>query len=117
MKNKERGDQLLQDMFGALPEATGAFKGIDELEREHLFGNIWQREGLSKRDRSLITVAVLTALGWPDELRIHLRGAMKNGLRPKELEEVMIHLAHYCGWPAGINGLKALEELAKKRIS
>ena len=110
MKDKQRGDQLLEYMFGALPEATGVFKGIDEIQREHLFGHIWQREGLSKRDRSLITVAALTALGWPQELRFHLRGAIKNGVQPKELEEAMIHLAHYCGWPAGVNGLRALQE-------
>lgn len=108
---KDRGDRLLERLFGPQEDPPEIYREITELEREYLFGKIWLRPDLALRDRSLITVAALTALGRAAELRIHLRGALKLGLTNKQLEEVMIHLAHYSGWPTAIQGLAALEEV------
>nr|WP_314421230.1 carboxymuconolactone decarboxylase family protein [uncultured Erwinia sp.] len=70
-----------------------------------LFGDIWQRSELSRRDRSLITVAALIAAGRHQQLPWHLDFAQKNGLSRSELTEVITHLAFYCGWPASVTAL------------
>jgi len=68
-----------------------------------LFGDVWERPGLSKRDRSLITVATLTALYRSDQLRGHIRRAEENGVTRDELAELITHLAFYAGWPCAVN--------------
>ncbi|KGD79861.1 4-carboxymuconolactone decarboxylase [Pantoea sp. PNA 14-12] len=75
------------------------------LSEDILFGDIWQRDGLSPRDRSLITVSALIALNRPEQLSWHLKLARKNGLSEAELTEMMTHLAFYCGWPAAVSAL------------
>ena len=70
-----------------------------------LFGDIWQRSVLHKRDRSLITVAALIAAGRHQQLPWHLNFAQQNGLSPEELTEGITHLAFYCGWPAAVTAL------------
>jgi 4-carboxymuconolactone decarboxylase len=72
---------------------------LDELTQEVLFGQVWERPGLSKRDRSLITVATLIAQYRSNELPFHLRRALENGVTKGELVEVITHLAFYAGWP------------------
>tara|TARA_Y100001960_G_C14026746_1_gene518615 strand:- start:13 stop:336 length:324 start_codon:yes stop_codon:yes gene_type:complete len=74
-----------------------------ELTEDVLFGDVWERPELSKRDRSLITVAALVALDRPEQLRIHLGRALENGVTKDELSEVMTHLAFYSGWPTGMS--------------
>jgi 4-carboxymuconolactone decarboxylase len=76
-------------------------KLIDLSERV-LFGDVWERPGLSKRDRSLITVAALTALYRTDQLPGHLERALNNGVTRDELGELITHLAFYAGWPAAM---------------
>lgn len=78
---------------------------------ETLFGVIWQRSELSRRDRSLITVAALIAAGRHQQLPWHLNFAQENGLSHAELTEVITHLAFYCGWPAAITALGHLHFL------
>ena len=68
-----------------------------------LFGDVWERPGLSKRDRSLITVAALIALNRPEQLRHHLQRARENGVTKDEVVEVITHLAFYAGWPAAMS--------------
>lgn len=67
-----------------------------------LFDEVWEREGLSKRDRSLVTVAALTALGKTDQLTFHLEFARQNGVTEEELKEAILQLAFYTGWPNGM---------------
>jgi 4-carboxymuconolactone decarboxylase len=74
-----------------------------ELTDEVLFGDVWERKGLSKRDRSLITVATLVALYRPEQLRGHLRRALVNGVTKDELVELITHLAFYSGWPTAMS--------------
>ena len=79
-----------------------------------LFDDVWERKDLSKRDRSLITVAALIALNRPDQLRFHLSDAVENGVKKEELIEVITHLAFYSGWPNAISAIMiAKEEFSK----
>lgn len=76
-----------------------------ELTDEVLFGDVWERPGLSKRDRSLITVASLVALYRTNELPFHLKRALENGLTKDELIEAITHLAFYSGWPTAASAV------------
>jgi 4-carboxymuconolactone decarboxylase len=73
-----------------------------ELTEKVLFGDVWERPGLSKRDRSLITVATLTALYRPEQLRGHIGRALANGVTKDEISEIITHLAFYSGWPTAV---------------
>ena len=87
-----------------------------ELTDEVLFGDVWERPELSKRDRSLVTVAALVALNRPDQLRFHLGRALENGVTPEELIEAITHLAFYSGWPCAVTAMAvAKEQLAARR--
>lgn len=73
-----------------------------DLTEKVLFGDVWERPGLSKRDRSLITVAALTALCRPEQLRGHIERALGNGVTKDEISELITHLAFYSGWPTAV---------------
>jgi len=79
-----------------------------------LFGEVWERPQLSKRDRSLATVAALIALNRPDQLRFHLGFAVQNGVKKGELIEVITHLAFYSGWPNAMNAIMVAKEVLSK---
>jgi len=85
-----------------------------ELTDQVLFGDIWERKELSKRDRSLITVAALVALNRPDQLRFHLGRAIENGMKEQELIEAITHLAFYAGWPSAMTAITLAKELFSK---
>ncbi|MBN9216030.1 MAG: 4-carboxymuconolactone decarboxylase [Microbacterium sp. SCN 70-200] len=74
-----------------------------------LFDEVWERTDLSKRDRSLVTVAALTAMGKTDQLRFHLDFARQNGVTDDELKEALLHLAFYSGWPNGMGAMAVLK--------
>ena len=110
-KDYARGQRIEAILWEKLPKPTALQKDLLDITTEHLFGKIWARPGLKLRDRSLITVAALTVLGRERQLRSHLRAARRLGITLKELNEMMIHLAHYGGWPAGFTGLIIAEEV------
>lgn len=83
---------------------------LAELSNNVLFDDIWTREQLSPRDRSLITVATLVALGRMQQLPWHLNFARQNGLSNEELTEIFTHLAFYAGWPAAVSALSCMDE-------
>lgn len=85
-----------------------------ELTDKVLFGDIWKRKELSKRDRSLITVAALVALNRTDQLRFHLQRALENGVKKQELIEEITHLAFYSGWPTAVNAVTLAKEVFSK---
>lgn len=85
-----------------------------ELTDRVLFDDVWERTELSKRDRSLITVAALIALNRPDQLRFHLSRAIENGVKERELIEVITHLAFYSGWPNAMSAVMIAKELFSK---
>ncbi|HET9103494.1 MAG TPA: 4-carboxymuconolactone decarboxylase [Solirubrobacteraceae bacterium] len=84
----------------ALHAATPFTEPFQEFITEHAWGAVWTREGLDRRSRSMITLAVLTALGREAEIAIHVRGALRNGVTAQEIGEVLIHTAVYAGVPA-----------------
>ena len=102
----------------AVEKMIGDFapKLVDLTDRV-LFGEVWERQELSKRDRSLVTVAALIALNRPEQLRFHLEKALDNGLKKEELIEVITHLAFYSGWPNSMNAIMVAKELFSKRDS
>src|SRR5438309_11560096 len=81
------------------------------LTDDMLFGDVWERTELSKRDRSLITVAALIAGGNTEQLSGHLMRAKDNGLTETELKEVIIHLAFYAGWPKAMSALTVAKQI------
>ncbi|MGE3149910.1 MAG: carboxymuconolactone decarboxylase family protein [Pseudorhodoplanes sp.] len=101
---QSRAQQLMGDIAPKLADLTD---GV-------LFGDIWERPGLSKRDRSMITVAALVALNRPDQLRSHLALARKNGVTEAELVEIITHLAFYSGWPNAVAAVGVAREVFRK---
>ncbi len=87
---------------------------LAELTDDVLFGDVWAREELSPRDRSLITVAALIAGGNTEQLPGHLNRAKANGLSESEIAEVIIHLAFYAGWPRAMSAVKVAREVLGK---
>ena len=85
-----------------------------ELTDRVLFDDVWERKELSKRDRSLITVAALIALNRPDQLRFHLRRAVENGMKEEELIEAITHLAFYAGWPSAMSAVMIAKDVFSK---
>lgn len=84
---------------------------LAELTDRVLFGDIWQRPDLARRDRSLITVAALVALGRVEQLPFHFGFALENGVSRDELTELVTHLAFYAGWPAAVSALTRLKDV------
>ncbi|MFG2589467.1 carboxymuconolactone decarboxylase family protein [Streptomyces sp. NPDC048438] len=84
---------------------------LADLTDQVLFGDVWEREGLSPRDRSLITVTALIALYRSDQLGFHLKLAMDNGLAKEELSEAITHLAFYAGWPNAMGAAGQLKAI------
>jgi 4-carboxymuconolactone decarboxylase len=87
---------------------------LADLTDDVLFGDVWERSELSKRDRSLATVAALIALNRPDQLRFHLGYAVENGVGKEELIEVITHLAFYSGWPNAMGAITVAKEVFSK---
>ncbi len=85
-----------------------------ELTDDVLFGDVWERPGLSKRDRSLVTVSALIALNRTEQLRFHIERALDNGVKKDELVEAITHLAFYSGWPNAMNAIMIAKELSSK---
>ncbi|WP_372353215.1 carboxymuconolactone decarboxylase family protein [Pararhizobium sp. YC-54] len=103
-KQQSRAQQLYGDIAPKMAELT------DDV----LYADIWERPGLSKRDRSLVTVTALIALNRPDQLRSHLNLARQNGVKEEELIEVITHMAFYSGWPSAVSSLAIAKEVFQK---
>jgi len=88
---------------------------LADLTDNVLFGDVWERPQLSKRDRSLATVSALVAMNRPDQLRSHLVRARENGLTQEELVETITHLAFYSGWPNAVSAISVAREVFEKK--
>ena len=84
---------------------------LADLTDRVLFGEVWERTDLSKRDRSLVTVAALIALNRPDQLRFHLNYSVQNGVQKEELIAAITHLAFYAGWPNAMSAIMIAKEI------
>ena len=90
--------------------------GTDGEDLQHhitatVWGSVWTRDGLSRRDRSLLNIGMLVALRATGELRGHVRGGLRNGLTREEITEAVIHTAGYCGAPAALSAMKVAQEV------
>jgi len=118
---KVSDEQYMKGVVSAGKELTAAEKMIGDfapklvdLTDRVLFGDVWERPELSKRDRSLVTVAALIALNRPEQLRSHLKRALDNGLTKEELIEVITHLAFYSGWPNAMTSIMVAKDVFSK---
>ena len=102
----ERGMEVRREVLGdehvdaAIQRATGFTADFQDLITRYAWGEIWTRPGLDRRTRSCITLTALVALGRLEELELHVRAALRNGLSEDEIKEVLLHTAIYCGVPA-----------------
>ncbi len=95
---------------GSLAAADDFMMAFQRITTQWCWGYVWNRDGLDHRTRSLLNLAMLTALGKPAELRLHVKGALTNGVSVDEIREVLVHATAYCGIPAGLEAFKAAHE-------
>ncbi len=95
----------------ALQKATAFTQPLQDLVTVHAWGNTWQRDGLDLRTRSIVTVSMLVALGKMHELKLHVRGALNNGVTREELQEIFLHASVYCGFPAAVDAFRNAAEV------
>jgi len=95
----------------AISSATDFTKPLQDLVTENCWGEIWTRSAISKKTRSLITIATLAALKTPTELKAHVRGALRNGCTVEEIQEVLLQATVYCGVPAGVEAFRAAKDV------
>ena len=116
-ENKKTGVEVRRQVMGdafvdrALGNATEFTQPLQDFVNEHAWGGVWTREGLPLKTRSLITLAALTALKCPQELKGHVRGALNNGCTVEEIREALLHCAVYAGVPAAIDAFRAAQEV------
>lgn len=102
------GDAYVQ---AALDRVTPFTAPLQEAVTRHAWGNVWQRGGIDLKTRSIVTVSMLVALGRTHELKIHVRGALNNGVTPEELQEIFLHSSQYCGFPATLDAFRIGSEV------
>ncbi len=116
-KRYEEGLAVRREVLGsayvdkALAEADPLTQPLQELVTEYCWGAIWTRPGLPRKTRSLLNLAMLTALNRPHEVRLHLRGALRTGCAKEEIIEVLLQAAVYCGVPAAIDSVRIAKEV------
>jgi 4-carboxymuconolactone decarboxylase len=108
-----RGNEIKEEMFGPehgqakLDRATDFTRAFEELVCKYCFAEVWGRDDeLPRSTRSMLTIAMLLALGKPHELQVHVKGAIANGVTKDQIREVIIHAAIYCGIPAAVEGFR-----------
>ncbi|HUZ78357.1 MAG TPA: carboxymuconolactone decarboxylase family protein [Chloroflexota bacterium] len=112
----EKGLAVRREVLGAdyvdraLAQANDFTRPLQELVTEVAWGTIWTRPGLPRKTRSLINIAMISALNRPQELRAHVRGAIANGCTREEIQEVLLQVFVYCGAPAGVDGFRVANE-------
>jgi 4-carboxymuconolactone decarboxylase len=113
----ERGLEIRKSVLGkefvekSISSADDFNRPMQELVTEYCWGAVWGREGLSKKTRSMLNLAMLCALNRPHELRMHLAGALRNGVTRDEIREVLLQVAIYCGMPAGVDAFRNAREV------
>ena len=107
MRKKVLGDDYVERSFNNADDLNMPFQ---ELATEFAWGSVWTRPGLTLRERSLATLSMCIALNRPAEIKIHLRGAIRNGVTRAELRELILHSFLYCGGPAALDAYKAVRD-------
>jgi len=116
-ERRERGMKIRREVLGdayvdrAQSTATPLTKEFQDLITRYAWGEIWARPGLDRKTRSCVTVAITVALNRPDELALHLRGALRNGVTVAEIREVLLQTVVYCGIPAAHTAFRVAQEV------
>jgi 4-carboxymuconolactone decarboxylase len=108
LRKQVLGDDYVERSFANADEFS---RPIQELSTEYCWGYVWGRPGLARRDRSLLNIAMISALNRPHELKIHIRAALTNGLSRDEIREALLQVAVYCGLPAGMDSTRIAREV------
>ncbi|QPC44552.1 4-carboxymuconolactone decarboxylase [Kaustia mangrovi] len=120
MTNKElfdKGLKIRREVLGSeyvdksIAGADDFTRPLQELVTEYCWGEIWGRETLDRRTRSIINLSMISALNRPHELKLHVRGALNNGLTKEEIREILLQVAIYCGVPAAIDSFRVAREV------
>lgn len=114
------GMALRQTMWGEemierrVNQATAFNRPFEDLVTSFCFGDVWQRPGLDQRTRSMITLTALTALCRPNQLKLHVQGALANGVTVEEIREIIMHTAVYSGIPTGVEAMGAARDILEQ---
>jgi 4-carboxymuconolactone decarboxylase len=116
-ENYLNGEKIRREVMGdefvdrALNNANEFDQPLQDLVMENAWGSTWNRNDLPKDTRSLVTISMLIALKAPNELKGHVRGALRNGVTKEEIRAVIMHASVYCGFPAAIEAMRAAREV------
>lgn len=116
----DAGVQLRRDIFGAevtdrqIENSNQFTRPMQDVVSKYCFGETWSRDGLTLRERSMITLSALCAMGRSHELKIHVKGALANGVTPLEIRELLLHTMVYAGVPLGVTGIVTAAESLKE---
>ena len=113
VRRKVLGEKYVDD---AIAKADDFMKPLQQYLTEHAWGAAWTRPGLDLKTRSMLNLAMLTALNRPHELRIHLRGAIRNGVTKEEMQEIFLQCGVYCGAPAALESFKIAREVLAEPV-
>ena len=119
----EAGLELRRSMFGTevtdaqIDNVTEIDETLQEFVTRQCFGDVWQRDGLDTKSRSLVTIAMLVAMGRGHETAIHMRGGLANGLSVEEIREVLVQSIMYCGLPAAVEGFRTLSGIVAEGVA
>ena len=108
MRRQVLGDKYVDESMKNADEFT---MPLQDYLVEHAWGAIWTREGLSLKTRSMLNLAILAAINRPNELRLHVRGALRNGVTKEEMREIFLQLGAYCGAPVALDAFKAAKQV------
>jgi 4-carboxymuconolactone decarboxylase len=114
------GLQVRRQMFGVagadqqIEAATDFTRPLQDMVTRYCFGEVWNRPGLDHKTRSMLTLALLTALGKQNQLRVHVKGAIQNGVSKEEIREVLMHSMIYAGLPAAVDSFATTTEVLKQ---
>lgn len=99
---------------GGLAKANDFMMAFQRITTEWCWGYAWTRDGLDRKTRSMLNLAMLTALNRPNEIKLHTKGALANGVTPDEIKEVLLHATVYCGIPAGLDAFKVANQVLEE---
>jgi 4-carboxymuconolactone decarboxylase len=108
VRKRVLGEKYVEESLAQADEFTAP---LQEYLTEHAWGAVWVREGLSLKMRSMLNLAILTATNRPAELRLHLKGALNNGVTKEEIREIFLHCGAYCGAPAALDSFKVAKQV------
>ena len=111
MRRRVLGDEYVDKSLAGADEFMGP---LQDYLTEHAWGAVWTREGLSPKQRSMLNLAILTAINRPGELELHIRGAINNGVTREEMREIFLHCGAYCGAPAALESFKIAQKVFKQ---